>query len=89
MNQLGTYLGGALVAAISFVGVEFQLTLGSISGTVREMSGGIVPVRVIATSGDERWRSVSREDGTYRIDLPPGTYRLEATISGFVQSRFE
>ena len=67
---------------------------GSITGTVRDSSGGVLPgVTVEAASPVliERVRSVTTDaTGQYRIvDLRPGTYAIIFTLTGFSTVRQE
>jgi hypothetical protein len=67
---------------------------GSITGTVRDSSGGVLPgVTVEAASPVliERVRSVTTDaTGQYRIvDLRPGTYAIIFTLTGFATVRQE
>jgi hypothetical protein len=59
----------------------------SISGTVRDESGGVLPgVTVTATQTDTGLvrTTASNETGSYSLpNLPLGPYRVEATLSGF------
>jgi hypothetical protein len=60
---------------------------GSLTGTVKDTSGGVVPnVTVTATSIDtaQARTATTDADGTYRFGLlPPGTYRLRYEAAGF------
>lgn len=61
---------------------------GAIAGVVRDTSGALVPgvtVEANSTALIEKTRSVvSDEQGQYKIvDLPPGTYIMTFTLSGF------
>src|SRR6266850_980079 len=83
----------------SFVCCVFVLLLAStnvwaqagataqISGVVKDPSGGVLPgVSVTATQTDTGLRrdATTETDGSYVIpNLPPGPYRLEATLQGF------
>jgi len=64
-----------------------QQTLGSISGTVKDSSGGVVSkatvkVRNLATNLTQT--ATSKEDGSYSIaDLPIGTYEVTYSQTGF------
>src|SRR5262245_16043976 len=62
-------------------------TTGSITGTITDDAGGLVPgVRVTATSPALMGAqvAVTNADGIYRFpSLPPGTYRLKAELPGF------
>src|SRR5215831_15706298 len=80
-----------LVCAAALVafstGSAFAQTTGNIIGTVSDPQGGVLPgVTVTATSpqlqGDRT--AVTDSTGTFRIpSLPPGTYTVKATLSGF------
>jgi hypothetical protein len=66
----------------------------SVAGTVRDASGAVLPgVTIEAASSAliERTRSASTDgSGQYRItDLPPGTYVLTFTLSGFTTVKRE
>src|SRR5215472_18547047 len=73
-----------LVLSASF---GFAQTTGQILGTVVDPQGAVLPgVVVTATSpqlqGDRT--AVTDSTGTFRIpSLPPGTYTVKATLSGF------
>ena len=64
-----------------------QVTTGTILGTVKDASGGVVPgAEVIATNvGTQVSRSVASDaEGRFIIELLPlGEYQLEAKLSGF------
>src|SRR6267378_7217178 len=65
-----------------------QTASGTIAGTVRDVSGGLIPgVTVDASSPAliEKVRSaVTDSQGLYRIvDLRPGTYTVTFTLPGF------
>ncbi len=60
---------------------------GGLTGTVTDTTGARIPgVTVTATNtetGQER-NAISGEDGTYKFALlPPGTYRVKFTLTGF------
>src|SRR5437867_2247743 len=59
---------------------------GSISGTVIEQSGSVVPEAKITVTGETGFvrTTVSGPQGNYVLPLlPPGTYKVEATKIGF------
>ncbi len=80
---LSLLLTALLAAAPAFA----QQTLGGITGTVLDPSGGAVPgVQVTATSNDTKLTRTAKSNaqGTYAlVDLPIGTYTLTFTLQGF------
>ena len=64
-----------------------QSFTGTISGTVQDSSGAMVPgtsLAVINVNTNERRAQQSNADGSYLFALiPPGTYRIEAESAGF------
>jgi outer membrane receptor protein involved in Fe transport len=66
---------------------EGQTSTGSLAGTVRDVSGGLVPGAVVtaknAATGIARSATTDAE-GRYRIpNLEPGDYEVRATLTGF------
>jgi hypothetical protein len=58
----------------------------AIRGTVRDPSGSPIPgvsITVVDMSGNEAARSVTAGDGSYGVTVASGTYRLEASMTGF------
>jgi iron complex outermembrane receptor protein len=59
----------------------------TITGTVRDASGGAIPgatVRIVNEKTHGTVDAVSDQQGTYRAaSLPPGAYRVETTLDGF------
>ena len=89
-------LVGVAVCLSVFVGLtpaHAQRTSGVIHGTVTDASSGVVPgvtvtLRGVAVQGAPT--TVTNETGTYRFpSVPPGTYALEFTLSGFETLRRE
>ena len=64
-----------------------QSFTGTVSGTVQDASGAVVPatkISLINSNTNERRAQQSNADGSYLFPLvPPGSYRLEAEASGF------
>ena len=57
----------------------------SVSGTIRDQSGGLIPgviVRLIGPGGEVA-RTSTDEAGRFELDAPAGTYTLRAELSGF------
>ncbi len=64
-----------------------QVLYGSVVGTVTDQTGAVVPGAQIAISNDStglKRQTTTDSTGLYRIlDLPQGTYTIEATAKGF------
>jgi hypothetical protein len=82
----------ALVAALSVAapvhaGQIVDPATGSIVGTVRDATGGVVPGVAITVSSQAlmaQRRTSTKEDGTYLVaGLPPGDYTLVYSLQGF------
>lgn len=60
---------------------------GAITGTVADPSGGAIPradVTAVEIQTGVETKAVTTESGLYRIPyLPPGTYRVSASVTGF------
>ncbi|MBI3262072.1 MAG: TonB-dependent receptor, partial [Acidobacteria bacterium] len=86
-KTLGALLGFMLLASSSWA----QEQRGSIEGTVTDQSGAVLPgVTVEARSPSLVGVATSITDGTgsYRFPaLPPGTYEVTASLSGFGPAR--
>jgi hypothetical protein len=69
-----------------------QLDRGTISGTIKDQSGAVIPgVTVTATSRQtaEARSTVTNETGFYTLpNLPPGRYDVAAEIEGFKKASF-
>src|SRR5688572_13707960 len=86
-------------AVLVFVGIALcgdasAQVLGTITGTARDASGGVLPgvtVEVSSPALIEKVRTaVTDGSGLYRIvNLPPGTYTVVFTLTGFNTSRRE
>src|SRR5688572_12158161 len=89
-------LTASLIAAAVFalpLAAYAQTERGTITGIVVDSSKAAVPgasVSVINTGTNTATNVVSSESGTYSAtNLPPGTYRIEATLQGFQTSKVE
>jgi hypothetical protein len=80
---LFTLLLAVLVAGVSFA----QTFQAQITGQVHDTSGGVVPNAKVTATNIATGIAVSTESnaqGLYRLPaLPPGQYRLSASLSGF------
>ncbi|MFN2444440.1 MAG: carboxypeptidase-like regulatory domain-containing protein [Vicinamibacterales bacterium] len=78
------------VTALGVHSVSAQAVYGSISGTVRDNSGGVLPGVTVTIRSLERQTTdavVSNESGFYVKDrLLPGTYEVKAELAGFKQA---
>ena len=74
----------ALCLALSMP-VLAQVQSGTIAGVVHDEQGGVLPgVTISLTSADRTANFVTEADGRFRfLNLPPGTYKLTMTLSGF------
>ncbi len=85
-----TTSGAAALAALFFLSTSFlfgqSLTTGSISGTVKDQSGAMVPGATVTLknldAGSSR-TATTNQSGTYQFPLlPPAHYTLQATTNG-------
>lgn len=64
-----------------------QSTVGAIAGAVTDASGGVVPGAVVKATNEatsQVWNATSSASGEFQLSkLPPGTYTVEVTASGF------
>src|SRR5688500_3564136 len=75
-----------LVAAAVTLLPSLAFAQGTLTGTVKDASGGVLPgVTVEATAPNQAVRTVVTDDnGIYRIiDLAPGVYSLTFSLPGF------
>src|SRR6476620_5817101 len=86
-RRLGRVCGTAVVAMLIACGSAWAQATATISGTVRDQSGGVLPgVTITVTQQDTGLTrtTVSNETGSYVLpNLPLGPYRLEAMLQGF------
>ena len=83
----------SVVALFVFVVLAFptslaaQTGLGGLRGYVRDSQGGALPGVTVTATAPESIRptvGVTNEEGYYRlINLPPGTYKVTADLTGF------
>src|SRR6266508_2932715 len=70
-----------------------QSERGSITGVVQDASKAGIPgvaVKVINTATNATTDVVSSESGAYSVaNLPPGTYRIEASLTGFKSAKLD
>src|SRR4051812_21113604 len=78
----------ALLAVTNAVALAQQMTTATISGSVRDAQGGVLPGVAVSLTDEARGTTVpavtTNERGEYLVpNLAPGTYTLEAALSGF------
>ncbi len=82
-----TALGLSVLLAASTAFAQVSATTGSINGTVKDNTGGVLPgVTVTASSPSMQGTrtDVTNASGEYRFPaVPPGTYRLVVELAGF------
>ena len=88
MKRLWSFVGAVLFVFLASATAWAQAgATAQINGTVRDASGGVLPgVDVTATQTDTglKRNTTTEADGSYTIpNLPPGPYRIEATLQGF------
>jgi Carboxypeptidase regulatory-like domain/TonB dependent receptor len=88
MRRAATFVGAALVMlAIWSLPAAAQGVYGSISGTVRDSSGGVLPgVTITVSNADTRVAKTltTNEAGVYSAtNLIPGVYEVQASLPGF------
>jgi len=83
-----------LLIGLALCGEANAQVLGTIAGTAKDASGGVLPgvtVEVSSPALIEKTRSTTTDNnGLYRIvNLPPGTYTVVFTLAGFNTTRRE
>ena len=80
-------LFGLLIAAFAAMGASAQLSTASLSGSVTDPTGAVVPhASITLTQTDTNFvrNTVSKEDGSYHEEfLPIGPYKVTVTAPGF------
>ncbi len=77
------FLASALVLVTA--SAAFAQATGSISGTVQDEQGGVLPGVTMTLQGTDRTTSTLTDDaGRFRfLNLPPGLYRISTALQGF------
>src|SRR5436190_23985204 len=88
MKRVWGFVCGVLFLLLASANAFAQAgATAQISGVVKDSSGGVLPgVDVTATQTDTglKRNATTEVDGSYTIlNLPPGPYRVEATLQGF------
>lgn len=78
---------------ISPLGAQLSKQTGTITGTIRDEQGVVLPGAAVTVAGPKllgQATDVSRADGTYVIRaLPPGVYTLTIALPGFATAKKE
>jgi hypothetical protein len=79
----------ALLVLAAALPLAAQSLTGTVSGTVKDESGGVLPGVNVTLSGKTGARStVTDAEGSFRfVAVDPGTYTLEAAMQGFRSKR--
>src|SRR6185295_4988197 len=81
-----------LIVTLGERSVNAQAVYGSISGTIKDNTGGVLPGVTVKVTSIERQTAdevVSNESGFYMKDrLLPGIYEVRAELAGFKQPIF-
>jgi hypothetical protein len=89
MSRSSTSL--ALIAIFSFAGIALGQSNGSITGTIQDSKGGVIPDATITVSdpADAVHQTVQTNNaGNFAFpELPPGTYALTAEKQGFKKAQ--
>jgi hypothetical protein len=75
----------AIAMVVSAVGASAQVQSGSITGTVRDGQGGVLPGVLVTLTGTGPTQTYTTEaEGQYRfLNVPPGTYSMTVSLPGF------
>jgi hypothetical protein len=88
MRKFTTILMAILVLVTCQIVIQAQITTGSISGTVTDQTGAVVPGANVSVKGEagQQYTAVTKGDGGYTIPgVPAGTptYTVTITAQGF------
>src|SRR2546428_11447056 len=77
----------AATALLAYARVEAQQINATITGTVSDPQGGVLPgvtVAVLNIDTNVSSETVTNSEGTYAVQqLPPGRYKVSGTLQGF------
>jgi hypothetical protein len=89
-------VGAGLMSALMLLATPAvaQITTGTVSGTVKDSTGGVIPgATVVLTSetrGTKSAPALTNESGTYVFpNVTPDTYTVEITLEGFKTARLD
>ena len=87
-NSLSNWLGVLLVAGATALPASAQVATGTVSGTVRDNQGGVIPGAMVTLTSERQGTklapSVTNSDGNYVIpNVAADTYTIDVTMDGF------
>jgi len=90
LKTTGSFFGFTAMIGVFILGtspLEAQLTTATLSGTVTDASGGVIPgasVSVLHVDTGSVRSTLSDDEGRYRVpSLQPGSYEVSAELVGF------
>ncbi|PYS68620.1 MAG: hypothetical protein DMF73_16405, partial [Acidobacteria bacterium] len=87
LKKLGVQIVVVLVGALFFTAYAQTTTVGTISGTVRDEKGAVVPKAEVSIQGEGTGtsRTVKSDDNGFYLapSLPAGLYTVSTAPSGF------
>jgi hypothetical protein len=93
MKSRGVLYWAALACIVQWIPVQGQTTFATITGTVVDASGAVVPKAVVTVTHVEtnyKYSATANDSGTYTIpQLREGAYVLAAQAAGFQDFRLE
>ena len=75
-----------LLAGLGSPILRAQTTAGTLRGTVKDETGGVLPGATVEAVNDDtgfRLGATTGSGGFYNLSVPPGMYTVTATLSGF------
>jgi hypothetical protein len=84
---LRSTLFALLMVALAAIGAQAQLSTASLSGSITDPTGAVVPnakITLIQTDTNFTRVSTSKDDGTFHEEfLPLGPYKISVAAAGF------
>src|SRR5215813_12810584 len=83
--RLAKTIGRILPLFLCTAAVFGQLSGGSVTGTVKDEQGGVLPGVMATLQGVDATRTITTDEtGEFRFyNLPPGPYKLSLSLQGF------